>query len=198
MIAGLLVMAELLAMAIVAALKLVAPTTWTLAVIARPLLRMASSTSHAICMALTASISTMSAVRIQRTKHTQTITTTTLKNTPIDVHYHDSRCHSSNNKLLVSCSSPALSNGNLSANKSGGNCFPENSHLDSFQIPKKRKVGNMGHKSQENNALLKAGVSPYLDAIFDDGVTVDSFLKAFQDDPGLSICDTNDAFKYKN
>ncbi len=56
----------------------------------------------------------------------------------------------------------------------------------------------MGHKSPENNALVEAGVSPELDAIFKDDVTMDSFLKAFQKDPGLSICDTDDAFKFKN
>ncbi len=56
----------------------------------------------------------------------------------------------------------------------------------------------MGHKSPENNALVTAGLSPDLDAIFDNDVMVDSFLKAFQDYPGLSIHDTNDAFKFKN
>jgi hypothetical protein len=71
-------------------------------------------------------------------------------------------------------------------------------HLDSFHNPKKRKVGNVGHKSPENNALVKAGVSPDLDAISNNDVTMDSSLKAFQDDPGLSIHGTNDAFKFKN
>jgi hypothetical protein len=56
----------------------------------------------------------------------------------------------------------------------------------------------VGHKSSENNALVEAGVSTDLDAIFDDDLTMDSFLKAFQDDTGLSICDTDDAFKFKN
>jgi hypothetical protein len=56
----------------------------------------------------------------------------------------------------------------------------------------------VGHKSPENNALVEAEVSPDLDAIFDNDVTVDSFLKAFQKDPGLSMCDTNDASKFKN
>ncbi len=56
----------------------------------------------------------------------------------------------------------------------------------------------MSHKSSENNALVEAGVSPDLDAIFDDDFSVDSFLKAFQKKPGLAIRDTNDAFKFKN
>ncbi len=56
----------------------------------------------------------------------------------------------------------------------------------------------MGHKPPENNALVEAGVSPDLDAIFDDDVSMDSFLKAFQKDPGLAIRDTDDAFKFKN
>jgi hypothetical protein len=86
----------------------------------------------------------------------------------------------------------------LSANKSAGNCTPENYHLDSFHIPKKRTVGNVGHKSPENKALVKARISQDLDAIFDNGVTVDSFLKAFQKDPGLSMRDTDDAFKFQN
>jgi hypothetical protein len=115
-----------------------------------------------------------------------------------DVHYHDGRHHGSNNKSLISCTSPALSDGKLRSNESGENCTLENYHLDSFHIPKKRKVGNVGHKSPENNALLEAGVSPDLDAIFDNDVTVDSFLKAFQKDPGLSKCNTNDPFKFKN
>ncbi len=45
----------------------------------------------------------------------------------------------------------------------------------------------MGHKSPENNALVEAVVSPDLDAIFDNDITVDSFLKVFQKYPGLSI-----------
>ncbi len=83
-------------------------------------------------------------------------------------------------------------------NESGGYCTQENHHLDSFHIPKKRKVGNVGYKSPENNSLVEAGISQDLDAIFDNDVTVDSFLKAFQRDPGLSVQDTDDAFKLKN
>jgi hypothetical protein len=49
-----------------------------------------------------------------------------------------------------------------------------------------------------SNALVKVGVSSDLDIIFEDDATVDSFLKAFQDNPGLSIHNTNDAFKFKN
>ncbi len=115
-----------------------------------------------------------------------------------DVHYHDGCCQGSNNELLVSCMSPAPSSDELSANKSGRNCTPENYHLDSFHIPKKRKVGNVGHKSPENNALVEAGISQDLDAIFDNDITMDLFLKALQDDPGLSMRNTNSAFKFKN
>jgi hypothetical protein len=115
-----------------------------------------------------------------------------------NAHYHDGRRHGSNNESLVSCMSPALSDVNLSANKSSKNCTPENYHLDSFHIPKKRKLGDGCHKSPENTALVEAGVSPDLDAIFDDDISVDSFLKAFQKDPGLAICDTDDALKFKN
>ncbi len=69
--------------AIIATLKLIAPATRTLAEIKRALPRTVSSTSCAICMASTASIPTTSAVRIQRTKHVQTpTTTTTLKTCP--------------------------------------------------------------------------------------------------------------------
>jgi hypothetical protein len=91
-----------------------------------------------------------------------------------------------------------LSNGKSSMNKSGGNLTPENYHLDSFHIPKMRKVGNVGHKSPENNALVEAGISQDLDAIFDNDVTVDLFLKAFWEDPGLSMRNTNEAFKLKS
>jgi hypothetical protein len=115
-----------------------------------------------------------------------------------DVHYHHSRRHGSDNEPLVSCTSPALSNGELSVNESSKNCTLENYHLDSFHIPKKRKVGNVGHKSPENNALVEAGIPQNLDAIFNNDVTVDLFLKAFQEDHGLSMQDTNDAFKFKN
>jgi hypothetical protein len=121
-----------------------------------------------------------------------------IKKRASDVHYHDGRHHGSNNKLLVSCTSPALSDSKTSTNKSGRNCTPENYHLDSFHIPKKRKVGNVGHKSPENNALVEAEISQDLDDIFDDDVTVDSFLKAFQKDPSLSMCNNNDTFKFKN
>jgi hypothetical protein len=121
-----------------------------------------------------------------------------LKKYTQDVHYHDGHRHSSNNKLLVSCTGPALRDGNLSANKSGRNFTPENYNLDSFHIPKKRKVGNVGHKSPGNNTLVEVGISQDLDAIFDNDVTVDSFLKAFQKDRGLSMRNTNDAFKIKS
>jgi hypothetical protein len=113
-------------------------------------------------------------------------------------HYHDGCCHSSNDELLGSHASPALSDGDLSVNECSRNCSPGNYHLDGIHIPKKRKVGNVGHKSPENNAIVKTGVSPDLDAIFDDDVTVDSFVKAFENNPGLSIHDTNDTFKFKN
>ncbi len=56
----------------------------------------------------------------------------------------------------------------------------------------------MGHKSPENNALVEAEISQDLDAIFNYDITMDSFLKAFQEDPSLSMCDTDDAFKFKN
>ncbi len=55
----------------------------------------------------------------------------------------------------------------------------------------------MGHNSPENNALVKPRVSPDLDAIFNNGVTVDSFVKAFENKPGLSIHGTSGAFKFK-
>jgi hypothetical protein len=54
----------------------------------------------------------------------------------------------------------------------------------------------VGHKSPENNALVEAGISKDLDAIFDNDVTVDSFLKAFQ--AGLSMRDTNNMFKFNS
>jgi hypothetical protein len=66
-----------------------------------------------------------------------------------DVHYHDGRRHGSRGKLLASCTSAAPSNNELSVNKSGGNRTPENYHLDSFHIPKKRKVGNVGTSPQK-------------------------------------------------
>ncbi len=114
------------------------------------------------------------------------------------MHYYDGCHHGSTNELLVSCTSPTLSNGKLKANKSGGYCTPENYHLDSFHIPKKRKVGNVGHKSPENNALVKARISQDLDAIFDNDITMDSFHKASQEDPSLPMRNTNDVFKFKN
>ncbi len=76
-VAGLLATTGLLAMAIVAALKLVAPATRALAGITRPPLRTVSLTGRAICMAPTASIPMTSAARTQKIKHTQTTTTTT-------------------------------------------------------------------------------------------------------------------------
>ncbi len=112
------------------------------------------------------------------------------------MHYHDGCCHGSNGESLVSPASHALNDSDFSANKSNRNFTPEKYHLDSFHIPQKRS--NVGHKSPENNALVEVGVYPDLDAIFHDDVTVDSFLKAFQDNPGLSIRDTNDGFKFKN
>jgi hypothetical protein len=115
-----------------------------------------------------------------------------------DVHYHDGRCHGSNDESLTSCTIAAPSNDELSANESSGNCTPENNHLDSFHIPKKRKVGDVGHKSPGKYALVELGFSQDLDAIFNDDVTVDSFLKALQEDSGLSMRDDNDAFNFKN
>ncbi len=91
--------------------------------------------------------------------------------------------------------SAAPSNEELNVNKSGGNCTPENYHLDSFHISKKTKVGNVGHKSPENNALVEPGFSWDLDAIFDDD---DLFLKALQEDSGLSMRNDDDVFNFKN
>jgi hypothetical protein len=93
--------------------------------------------------------------------------------------------------------SAAPSNDKLSANKSSGDCTPEVYHLDSFHIPKKRKVGNVGHKSPGNN-VLEPGFSQNLDAIFDNDVTVDLSLKALQEDSGLAMGDDNDVFNFKN
>ncbi len=70
--------------------------------------------------------------------------------------------------------------------------------LYSFHNPKKRTVVDVGHKSPENNALVEAGISQNLNAIFDNDVTVDLFLKPFQEDPVLSMCNTDDVFKFKN
>jgi hypothetical protein len=81
-VAGLLTMAGLLATAIIATSNLVTPATRTLMGIASPPLRMVSLTSHAICMAPTASIPTTSAARTRRIKQAQTTTATTLKNAP--------------------------------------------------------------------------------------------------------------------
>jgi hypothetical protein len=53
----------------------------------------------------------------------------------------------------------------------------------------------VGHKSPENNAVVEAGISQDSDAIFDNDLTMDSFLKAFQEDPGLSMRNTDDMFK---
>ncbi len=84
------------------------------------------------------------------------------------------------------------------ANKSGGEYAPENYHLDSFQLAKKRKVGDVGHKSTGNNALVEPDFSWNLDAIFDNDITVDLFLKAFQEDSGLAMRNDDDAFKFNN
>jgi hypothetical protein len=45
---------------------------------------------------------------------------------------------------------------------------------------------------------VEAGISQDMDAIFNDDFTMDFFFKAFQEDPGLSMRNTNDAFKFKN
>jgi hypothetical protein len=115
-----------------------------------------------------------------------------------DVHYHDGRHPGSEDKLLASRTSAVRSNDELSANKSGGEYAPENYHLDSFQQAKKRKVGDVGHKSSGNNTLVEPDFSWNLDAIFNDDVTADSFLKAFQEDSGLAMRDDDDAFKFNN
>ncbi len=83
-------------------------------------------------------------------------------------------------------------------NKSGGEYAPENYHLDSFQLVKKRKVGDVGHKSPRKNGLVEPDFSQNLDAIFDDDIMVDLFLKAFQEDSGLVMLDDNDGFKFNN
>ncbi len=91
--------------------------------------------------------------------------------------------------------SAAPSNKELSVNESGRSCTPENYRLDSFHISKKRKVGNVGHKSPENNALMEPVFSWDLDAIFEDD---DLFLKALQEDSCLSMRDDDDVFNFKN
>ena len=114
------------------------------------------------------------------------------------MHYHDGRHPGSKDESLASRTSAARSNDELSANESGKEYAPENYHLDSFQLAKKRKVGDVGHKSPGNNALVEPDFSQNLDAIFDNDVMVDSFLKAFQEDSGLAMRNDNDAFKFNN
>jgi hypothetical protein len=56
----------------------------------------------------------------------------------------------------------------------------------------------VGHKSTGNNALVEPDFSWNLDAIFDNDITVDLFLKAFQEDSGLAMRNDDDAFKFNN
>jgi hypothetical protein len=163
------VAADLLLTAIIAASKLIAPATRTLARIARPPSR----------------TNPKNQVRNNNNNNSA-------QKHAHNVHYHDGHHHGSDDKSLVSCTSATPSNDKLSANKSGGNCTLENYHLDSFHISKKRKVGDVGHKSPVNNPLVEP-VSQDLDASFnDDG----SFLKAHQEDSGLSMRNDNDVFNF--
>jgi hypothetical protein len=92
-------------------------------------------------MATTTSIPTRSAGRTQETKYNNNnYYYYYIKKQAHNVHYHDGRRHGSEDESLTSCTSAVPSNDELSANKSGGDCTPENYHLDSFHIPKKRKA----------------------------------------------------------
>jgi hypothetical protein len=137
-VAGLLMMAGLFAMVIVAASKLVAPATRTLVGIARAPSRMVSLTGRAILRGADSKHSYNECHQNPKNQSHPNNSNNYIQKRAHDVHYHDSHRHSSNEELLVFYTSPVPSNNELSSNKSIGNRTPENYHIDSFHTPPRR------------------------------------------------------------
>ena len=100
-----------------------------------------------------------------------------------DAHYNDKREHKSGTDSPQDTPrSPEYSDGEVSA---GAGALPiENYHLDALHIPKKRRIGDVPHKSPGNKALVSSGsdtqrrmsLNLAMDNMFRDDVSMDSFL----------------------
>jgi hypothetical protein len=100
-----------------------------------------------------------------------------------DAHYINEREHESGTDSPQNTPrSPEYSDGEVSA--SAGASPIENYHLDSLHVPKKRRMGDVPHKSPGNKALVSLGsdtqrrisLNLAMDDMFRDDVSMDSFL----------------------
>ena len=100
-----------------------------------------------------------------------------------DAQYNNEREHKSRNDSCQDTPrSPKFSNGELSASVAA---LPiKNYHLDTLHVPKKRRMGDVPHKSPGNKALVSSGsdtqrrmsLNLAMDDMFRDDVSLDSFL----------------------
>ncbi len=101
-----------------------------------------------------------------------------------DAHYNDERKHKSGNDSRQDTpQSPKSSNGEMSASAAASPV--ENYHLDTFHVPKKRRMGGVPHKSPGPEALVSSGSDTQhqmslnfaMDDTFCNDVSMDLFIE---------------------
>jgi len=100
-----------------------------------------------------------------------------------NAHYNDEREHESGTDSPQDTPhSPEYSYGEVSASAKASPI--ENCHLDTLCVPKKKRMGDVPHKSPGNKALVSSGsdtqrwmsLNLAMDNMFRDDVSMDSFL----------------------
>ena len=106
-----------------------------------------------------------------------------------DAHYNDERYLSSQDESPEEHRTPQPSDDEGEVSASAEASPIENYHLDTVRIPKKRRMGDVPHKSPGNKALVSSGsdtqhrmsLNLEMDEMFHDDVSIDSFLGQIDD-----------------
>ena len=118
-----------------------------------------------------------------------------------DTHFNNNRQHESGKDSRQDTPrAPEFSDGELSASAAASPI--KNYHLETFHVPKKRRMGDVPHKSPGNKALVSFGsdtkkeerwmsLNFAMDDLFHDDVSMDLFIQAIRgqtDGSGLNTC----------
>jgi hypothetical protein len=101
-----------------------------------------------------------------------------------DAHYNDERYLSSQDESPEEHRTPGPSDDEGEVSASAGASPIENYHLDTIRVPKKRRMGDVPHKSPGNKALVSSSsdtqrrmsLNLAMDDMFCDDVSMDLFL----------------------
>jgi len=103
-----------------------------------------------------------------------------------DAHYNDERylLSSSQDESPEEHGTPEPSDGEGEVSASAGASPIKNYHLDTVRVPKKRRMGDVPHKSLGNKALVSSSsdtqhrmsLNLAMDEMFRDDISMDSFL----------------------